>query len=128
MRGLADVWLIGTLTRNPELKQLDSGTELCELGLAVNECLKRGDEWIDRANFFEVRAWGHQGENCVAYLSKGSPVAVRGRLRQERWQTPDGAKRSKVVVVAEHVLFLSSGPRPETPPNEPDTEFDDPPF
>jgi len=128
MRGLADVWLIGTLTRDPELKRLDGGAELCELGLAVDERLKRGDEWVDRANFFEVRVWGRQGESCAAHLSKGGHVAVRGRLRQERWQTPEGFKRSKVVVIAEHVLFLPSSTRPETPPDEPDTEFDDTPF
>lgn len=93
--------LTGNLTRDPET--FSAG---CTLGLAVNERVKENDEWTDRASFFDVVVFGKQADACAEYLSKGSPVAVSGRLRQDRWQNDSGDNRSKVKVVAFTVQFL----------------------
>src|SRR5680860_192361 len=80
-RGIAHVTLVGNLTRDPELRQLPSGTSLCKLGVAVNSSIKDSSgQWVEKANFFDVTVWGQQGENCARYLAKGRQVAVDGRL------------------------------------------------
>lgn len=104
------VLLIGNLTRDPELSHTGGGMAVCTLGIAINGREKVGEEWHDRADFFDVIVWGNQGENCAQYLAKGSPVAVDGRLRQDRWDDRDtGQKRSKVKIVADTVQFLRDG-------------------
>jgi single-strand DNA-binding protein len=108
MNGLARVVLVGNLTRDPELRTTGGGTSVTTLGIAVNERVKKGDNWEDYVNFFDVTVWGNSAENCAKHLGKGSPVAVDGRLRQDRWEK-DGQKRSAVKVVAESVQFLPDG-------------------
>lgn len=101
----------GNLTRDPELRELPSGTKLCELRVAVNERVRDSatGEWTDRPNFFNVTVWGAQGENCARYLAKGRGVIVDGRLRWREWQAEDGQKRQAVDVIAENVQFLGGG-------------------
>ena len=102
------VVITGNLTSDPEVRYIGSGTAVVDLGIAVNSREKQGDEWVDRADFFDVTVWGKQAESCGQYLSKGSPVAVQGRLRLDRWEK-DGAKRSKVKIVATSIQFLPTG-------------------
>jgi single-strand DNA-binding protein len=99
------VVLTGNLTKDPEKK----GNGPCRLRLAVNEREKQGEEWGERANFFDVIVWGNQGDNCLQYLSKGRPIAVEGRLRWHEWEAQDGGKRQQVEVVAHTVQFLGGG-------------------
>ena len=109
MKNLNRVVLQGNLTRDPELRQVPSGTTICELGIAVNDREKDSNgEWAERANFFTVDVFGKQGENCHRYLSKGRPVLIEGRLRWHSWET-DGIKRSKVTITGENVYFLGTG-------------------
>jgi single-strand DNA-binding protein len=106
-RGIAHVTLVGNLTRDPDLRQLPSGTSVCELGVAVNSSYKDSSgQWVDKASFFDVKVFGPQGENCARYLSKGRQVAVDGRLDQRSWEAQDGSKRSKVEIIADTVMFL----------------------
>ncbi len=100
------VVLLGNLTRDPDLRYIPSGTGLCEIGLAVND-RKKDDSgnWVDEAHFFDVILWGRSAEVASEYLTKGSPVLIEGRLKQERWEK-DGQKRSKVVVVGERMQLL----------------------
>lgn len=101
------VLLIGNLTRDPELRYLNSGTAVCDMGLAVNRRFKRQDgESGEETCFVDLVVWGRQGENCNQYLKKGSGVFVEGRLSFETWETQDGQKRSKHKVVAERVQFM----------------------
>lgn len=97
--------LVGNLTRDPESIADGRG---CTLGLAVNERIKRGEEWEDYASFFEVVVWGNQAKAIVQYLSKGQRVGVQGSLRQERWEK-DGQNRSAVKVHAFTVMFPPKG-------------------
>ena len=104
------VLLAGNLTRDPELKYLNSGTAVCDLRLAINRRFKRGDgEWGEETCFLDVVVWGRQGENCNQYLKKGRGVFVEGRLKLDTWETQDGQKRSKHRVVGERVQFLPRG-------------------
>jgi len=104
------VILTGNLTADPELSTLSSGTSVCRLRLAVNRRYKdqSSGEWAEKPNYFDIKVWGAQGENCANYLSKGRPVAVDGRLEWSEWEAQDGSKRSKVEVVADTVQFLGS--------------------
>jgi single-strand DNA-binding protein len=109
MANINRVVLVGNLTRDPELKQLPSGTSVCSLRIAVNT--RRKDEtgqWADKPNYFSVSVYGNQAESCSQYLSKGRPVAIDGRLEWREWQGQDGAKRESVEVVADSVQFLGS--------------------
>ncbi len=104
MSSINIVVIVGNLTRDPESRTVGE-TTVCTLGVAVNERVKSGGEWTERASFFDVEVWGAQAEACAKYLSKGRQVAVSGSLRQERWEK-DGQKRSKVVIHARDVQFI----------------------
>ncbi len=100
------VLLTGRLTRDPESREAGEST-VCQMGLAVNESWKDGNDWKERPTFIDVVVWGRPGDACATHLSKGSPVTVRGRLRSRSWETDDGAKRSKLEIVADQVVFHS---------------------
>jgi single-strand DNA-binding protein len=106
------VILVGNLTRDPEVKFLQSGTAVCELGLAINERVKRGDEWVEDVCFVDVTLFGRTAEVAGEYLSKGAPVLIAGRLKYEQWEK-DGQKRSKLKVVAEKLQMLGGKQRSE---------------
>ncbi len=101
---------IGRLTRDPELRFTGSGQPVGNLGLAVNEKYKSGDDWKERVTFLDITVWGKQAENCAGYLNKGSNVHVEGRLETESWEGQDGQKKSKLVIVANNVQFLDKKP------------------
>jgi single-strand DNA-binding protein len=102
------VVLTGNLTRDPELRNLPSGTAVCSLRIASNTRRKdQSGQWVDKANYFDVTVWGAQGENCAQYLSKGRPVAIDGRLEWREWQDKDtGNNRQAIEIVADSVQFL----------------------
>ena len=101
------VVLMGNLTRDVELRYTPSGTAVTDLSLAVNERVKRNDQWTDEVHFFDVTLWGRTAEIAGEYLSKGSPVLIEGRLKHDRWEQ-DGQKRSKVKIVGEKMQMLGS--------------------
>lgn len=103
------VVIVGRLTRDPELRHTQGGTAVIEFSIAVNDREKNSasGEWEDRANFFDVTAWGNLAETCSQYLAKGRLTGVDGSLRQDRWDDREtGQKRSKVKIVAQSVEFL----------------------
>jgi single-strand DNA-binding protein len=98
------VVLIGRLTRDPQLSQTSgNNTPVCRFSIANN----RGKNQDD-VSFFDITAWNQTAERCAQYLTKGSQVAVEGRLRQFRFQDKSGQNRSKVEVVANTVQFLGT--------------------
>mgnify|MGYP002624453894 CR=1 FL=1 len=99
------VILVGNLTRDPELRYISSGTAVSDIGLAVNDRVKRNDQWVDEATFVDITLWGRTAEVANEYLSKGSPVLIEGRLKFEQWEK-DGQKRSKLKVVGERMQML----------------------
>jgi single-strand DNA-binding protein len=102
------VVITGNLTRDPELRALPSGTSVCDLRVAVNTRRKNSatGEWEDKPNYFDVKVWGAQGDNCARFLSKGRPVGVQGRLEWREWETQDGQKRQAIDIIADSVQFL----------------------
>lgn len=100
------VVLMGNLTRDPEVRYLQSGTAVSEIGLAVNDRRKnQNGEWVDETTFVDVTLWGRTAEIANEYLSKGSPVLVEGRLKLDTWEK-EGKKNSKLRVVCERLVML----------------------
>jgi single-strand DNA-binding protein len=101
------VILVGNLTRDPELRYIPSGTAVSDIGLAVNDRIKRNDQWVDEPVFVDITLWGRTAEIANEYLSKGSPVLIEGRLKFDRWEK-DGQKHSKLRVVGERLQMLGA--------------------
>lgn len=98
----------GNLTRDPELRTTQSGTSVLSMGVAVNERVKRGDQWEDRPSYVDVTVWGARAEALSKFLRKGLRVAVSGRLRQDRWQDRQtGENRSRLGIVADEVDVMT---------------------
>ena len=122
MANLNQVFLIGRLTRDPELRYVSSGKAVANFNLAVNRVFTTQEgERKEETCFVRIAVWGKQAENCSQYLSKGRQVFVEGRLRSSSWETEDGTKRSALEVVAGRVQFLD-----RAEPGEP-TEEGEPP-
>ena len=102
------VVLVGNLTRDIEIRYLQSGSAVCDIGLAVNDRRKTATgEWVEETTFVDVTLWGRTAEVAGEYLTKGSSVLIEGRLKLDQWET-DGQKRSKLKVVGEKMQMLSS--------------------
>ncbi len=111
MASLNRVILIGNLTHDPQLKNLQSGTSVTNFRLAMNRRYrdKQGQDQ-EESCFVDVEVFGRQAETVDQYLSKGSPALVEGRLRYDQWEDRDsGEKRSKLLVRADRVQFLGGG-------------------
>jgi single-strand DNA-binding protein len=142
------VILLGNLTRDPELRYLQSGTAVVDIGLAVNDKRKNANgEWVEETTFVDVTLWGRTAEVVGEYLGKGSPVLIEGRLKLDTWEGQDGQKRSKLKVVGERMQMVGAkggqggqggqgggGPRPAARQNAqfqqaapPDEVYDAPP-
>ncbi|MBN1870168.1 MAG: single-stranded DNA-binding protein [Candidatus Omnitrophica bacterium] len=107
MANLNKVFLIGNLTRDPELRYTPGGTAVANLGIAVNRRFKDSSgELKEEACFLTVTVWDKQAEACCQYLKKGRPIFVEGVLQSRFWETSDGQKRSAIDVRAERVQFL----------------------
>ena len=116
------ITLAGNLTRAPELKHIPSGTAVCETGIAVNDRVKRGDEWVDTPMFMDVVLWGRTAEVAAEYLSKGSAVLLSGKIVLEQWEK-DGQKRSKHKMNAHTMQMLGSkGENPGRQVERPETQ------
>ena len=126
MASLNSVFLIGNLTRDPELKYIPGGTAVSNLGLAVNNRYRdQAGEYKDVVCFITVVVWGKQAENCNQYLSKGSPVFVEGILQTRSWEGQDGQKRNVTEVRARRVQFLGRPPSSKAGSGENETVFEE---
>lgn len=107
MANLNKVFLIGNLTRAPELRYTPAGVAVANLGLAVNRRFRdKNGELKEDVCFLTVTVWDKQAEACCQYLQKGSPIFVEGVLQSRSWETTDGQKRSTIDVRAERIQFL----------------------
>ncbi len=101
------VFLIGNLTRDPELRYIPSGQAVTNFTVATNRTyVAASGEKKEEASFIRVVTWARSAEVCNEYLRKGSQVFVEGRLQSRSWQAQDGTKRSTLEVVAQRVQFL----------------------
>jgi len=107
-RSLNQVTLMGNLTRDPELRQTPNGQNVTSFSLALNRAYKdAAGEWQEVTDYIDCVCWGPLAERVAQYLSKGRRALVQGRLQSRSWEQ-DGAKRSKVEVLANDVTFLDS--------------------
>ncbi len=114
MANLNKVFLIGNLTRDPELRYIPSGAAVASFGLATNRVYTTSSgEKKQETCFVKVVVWGRMAEVCGEYLSKGRPVFIEGRLQYRAWDGPGGEKRSMLEVRAERVQFLGRGEKAE---------------
>ena len=111
------VSMIGRLTKTPDIRQTNTGKNVCTFTLAVNRRYKDADGKTT-ADFFTVQAWGKLAELCARYLDKGSKVFISGELRNRSYEAKDGSKRTVTEIIANEVEFLSPKAEPATPPVE----------
>ncbi|MDD5596980.1 MAG: single-stranded DNA-binding protein [Victivallaceae bacterium] len=112
MASLNKVFLLGNLTRAPELRYTPGGMAVCEFGLAVNRRYMSNNQEKEETCFVNIVVWGKQGESCQRYLEKGSSAIVEGRLQLDQWDDREtGKKRSMLRVVAERVQFVGASRR-----------------
>ena len=111
MASLNKVFLIGRLTRDPDLRYIPSGKAVVSFGLATSRVYTaQSGEKKEEVCFVRIVAWGRQAEICNQYLSKGRLVFIEGRLQYRAWETPEKGKRSTLEVIADRVQFLERKP------------------
>ena len=100
----------GNLTRDPELRATAGGTQVLSFGVAVNDRRKnpQAGDWEDYPNFVDCTMFGTRAEAVSRYLSKGTKVAIEGKLRYSSWER-DGQRRSKLEVIVDEIEFMSRG-------------------
>lgn len=122
-----DLWIKGNLVRDPEKRNLSSGTSLCAFTIATNRWYKKADgETTKETSFFVVEAWAKTADFCISSFTKGSSVLINGRLKQDTWEQ-NGEKRSTVKIIAEQVMPLTR-PKPKEDGDGPFREDLDEPF
>lgn len=105
---LNKTFIIGNLTRDPELKALPSGNKVCSFGMATNRVFKNKDgQRQDSTEFHNIVVFGRVAELAAQYLKKGSQALVEGRLQTRSWDGTDGQKKYRTEIVAESVQFGS---------------------
>ena len=100
------VFLIGNLTRDPELSTTGSGVKFCRFTLAVSRSYSKDGK--RETDFLPVVVWRAQADNCARYLKKGSKAAISGTIQTRSYDTPDGSRRYVTEIAADEVQFLST--------------------
>jgi single-strand DNA-binding protein len=113
------VILVGNLTRDPELRTTPNGTSVCRFSMAVSRQFRNADgSSREEVVFIEVDAFGKQAEAIARHMGKGKPILVEGRLKLDQWESQNGEKRSKILIVAEGFQFLGTPQRQDMAGNE----------
>lgn len=119
MPNLNRVMLMGTLTRDPEIKYTPKGTAIANLGIAINRTFTTDNEKREEVAFVDVEAWGRTAEVIGEYFKKGKPIFIEGRLKLDQWDDKQtGKKMSKLRVVADSFEFLGGKDTERTAPPE----------
>lgn len=100
------VWLIGNLTKDPELAETPNGVAVCKFSIAVPRDYSNSDGTRE-TDFFNITVWSGRAESCSRYLKKGSKVSVVGSLQNRSYEGQDGLKRTLTDVIANEVEFLT---------------------
>jgi len=107
MNNLNSILIEGNLVRDPLLRTTQKGTQICSMVLASNRYFKQEQNsgYEKEVSFFDIETWSKLAQACYERGKKGRGVRVVGRLKQSRWNDPDGKTRSRISIVAEHVEF-----------------------
>lgn len=109
------VTISGNLTRDAELRTTPSGTHVLNIGVAVNERRKnQAGEWVDSPQFIDCTMFGTRAEKVAPYLTKGTKVAIHGKLHYSSWEDRSGNKRSKLDVTVDDIEFMSRGDKQQS--------------
>jgi single-strand DNA-binding protein len=101
--------IYGNLTRDPEMKALPSGMQVCSFSLATNRVYNdRDGKRQESVDYHNIAVFGKQAENCAKYLTKGSATYVEGRLQTRSWEK-DGVKQYRTEIIADRVQFGPKG-------------------
>jgi len=114
MNNLNSIIVEGNLVADPELSFTPAGTPVGKFRLACNRYYKQDGVRREEVSFLDIESWSRLAETCAEYLHKGRGVRVVGRIKQDRWDDPDGRHQSRVKIVAEHIEFKAR-PKVETP-------------
>jgi single-strand DNA-binding protein len=120
------VSISGNLTRDAELRTLDSGTTVANIGVAVNDRRKNQHtgEWEDYANFIDCKLFGRRAEALAPKLAKGTKVAISGRLHYSSWEDRNtGQRRSKLDVIVDEIELMQRTDKPVQPVSDSDIPF-----
>lgn len=101
------VIISGNLGQKPEIREAKGGMKVGNFNVAVNDRIKRGDEWVDHTNWVRIVVFGKEAENCERFLDKGSKVLVEGKLRISDYEDKQGNKRKSLEVVSDRVEFMT---------------------
>lgn len=121
--------ITGNLTRDPELRATAGGTQMLAFGVAVNDRRKNPQTgaWEDVPNFVDCIVFGSRAEAVSRFITKGSKVAIEGKLRYSSWETKEGQRRSKLEVIVDEIDFLSRQGQQVTSPAAEATKVADTP-
>ena len=101
------VLISGNIGGDPSLRQTASGMQVLSFSVAVKDRVKGEDgQWTDRPNWIDCTMFGARAQSVSRFLSKGSKVAIEGKLRWSQWER-DGQKRSKIEVIVDEIEFMS---------------------
>jgi single-strand DNA-binding protein len=107
---LNKVFVLGNLTRDPELRQTSTGQPVCSFGIATNSFYTdKSGQKQKKAEFHNIVVWGRQAEIANQFLKKGSLALIEGRIQTRTWQDREGQNRKVTEIVAERFQL---GPRP----------------
>ena len=102
------VFLMGNVTRDPELRYISNGSAVTEIGLAINDRRKSSTgEWVEETTFVDITLWGSTAEIAGEYVTKGAPLLIDGRLKLDMWEK-EGKKNSKLRVVGDRMHLIGS--------------------
>lgn len=113
------VFLIGNLTRDPEMRSTQSGVAVCNFTIAVNRRFRNPQTGQQETDFLNVVAWRQLAELCSKYLAKGRKVAVTGSIQTRQYEAKDGSKRTAWDIVADEVEFLAPRNQQSSTPSAP---------
>ena len=119
LNNLNSIIVEGNLVRDPQLKTIPNGHQVCTFAVASNRFYRQNDETEKEVSFFEVETWSRLAETCGEMLKKGRGVRVVGRLKQDRWEDAAGKTQTKIKIVAEHVEFKPVFKKDDTGSAEP---------
>src|SRR5574337_2214961 len=107
MASLNKVFLMGNLTRDPELRYTPTGLAVASFGIAINSAwTAKSGEKKEEVCYVDISIFGRRAEVVGEYFSKGSPIFIEGRLQFNQWETKDGQKRNTLRVVADNFQFI----------------------
>lgn len=102
------IFVEGRLTKDPIIKDLGNNNCVSTLTIAVNSSYKGKDSsFVQEVGFFDIEVWNNAAKACNQYLTKGCKIRVKGSLKQNRWESNEGLKKSKVFIKADNVEFKS---------------------